>query len=210
MDQSRILETLRRLRAEFPLQLRVENAPEQVQEVYAEILRAWVTEGRVPQENRFPADIVHYLADLDAIVRSPRGLACYPFSTQDTGIDVNWGKRAVAAMCAIDALAIPILIRNSTSIRTVCAHCGQALEVSVGALPSPRAISTFPCEVFVYYGMPANPFGKTCCDGLCTGIVFLCSSCADHTALSVLTMGEAAAVAEDFFAFQMNLLSIHT
>lgn len=210
MDQARIHETLRRLRAEFPLQARIENAPEQAQEVYAEILSAWVTEGRAPQENRFPPDIVQYLADLDAIVRSSRGLACYPFSMKDTGIDVSWGNSTVAAMCAIDALAIPVLVRNFTSIHAACAHCGRALEVSVGALPSPRTISTFPCEFFVYYGMPVNPLGKTCCDGLCTGIVFLCASCADPTALPVLAMDEAAAVAEDFFAFQMNLLTIHT
>ncbi|MBN6741762.1 hypothetical protein JKG47_14705 [Acidithiobacillus sp. MC6.1] len=209
MDKARIHETLRRLRAEFPLQARIEIAPEQAQEVYAEILGAWVTEGRAPQENRFPPDIVQYLVGLDAIAKSSQGLACYPFSIKNTGIEVRWGHSTVAAMCAIDALAIPALARSPTTIHAACAHCGQAVEASVGELP-PRAITALPDRCFVYYGTPVNLSGKGCCDGLCTGIVFLCASCADPTALPVLAMDEAVAVAEDFFAFQMNLLTIHT
>jgi len=203
-----VQEATTRLRSEFPLQLRIEGASSELQAAYVQILRAWISRGEATSRTSFPPDIVPQLIALDAIADSSAGLGCYPFSAVDSGIDVRFAQAAVHAMCAIDALAIPMLVGASTTIKGPCDGCARPLSVTVSRellrwVPAPQE----PC--FVHYRHHKAAPEDQCCVGLCKNIVFLCTSCAKPHTDQVLTLEEAMMVGQQFFAFQKQLLTIY-
>jgi hypothetical protein len=85
-----------------------------------------------------PEEIEHALDDLEAqraIYRDPTTraiLAAYPFSATPTAHRVVFDDgRAVFAMCAIDALGIPVMLNENVRIESQCAHCGQDIRIGV-------------------------------------------------------------------------------
>jgi hypothetical protein len=200
--KERVLATLKRLRAEFPLEERVGALPARTRGVYAQILQRWVRTGQVPQGADFPPEELEELAALDAIALTEPGIGCYPFSAKPTGIRVSCAGNEVFAMCALDALAIPRLTHSPGAISAQCHGCGAPIHVvmnSDGSLPHDSPNSTH----VIYRELARAP--RACCEDLCPGINFLCGECGDENAGS-LTLPEAAAVAHAFFSFQGRLL----
>lgn len=192
---------------DFPLQSRISNEPERVQMIYAQILQFWIIRGSPPLAQHFPEAALQRLITLDAVASSPEGLVgAYPFSAKETSIRVANGKhRPTFAMCAIDALATPLLWNLYVRIESQCHTCGGGVELDLGpSIDSPSAISApFVSINFLH--------GKTCaehpaCSGLCTGIYFLCPECARNLTGDIYTLQEAQYISQMFFGFQVTLL----
>lgn len=210
MDKTAINRTLRRLRSAFPLQARLHNEREEVQAVYVHILRTWI-EGHAPPKTLFPSDRVQRLVELDAIVASPTGLGCYPFSTRDTGIRVTYKGHDTYAMCAIDALAIPALVQDLGVIDARCTGCQQALALRINGRAG-CLVSMGPESLFVHYPRSGTTprDGCGCSTTLCQDIGFVCAACVEQKVPNVLAVEEALVVAQQFFSFQTRLLATYS
>lgn len=133
-------------------------------------------------------------------------IADSPFSARDTGIYVHYASHAVSAMCAIDALAIPRLVRCPSRISARCAVCDRPLVCAVMGNGSVEGGN--PDGLRVVWRPRAVAEGA-CCHTLCPGIGFLCHHCAEPPRATVLALAQAAAVGNSFFAFQRRLLDQH-
>ncbi|MHB1566900.1 MAG: organomercurial lyase [Acidiferrobacter sp.] len=207
MDETAINDTLTRLHAEFPLPARLHHEPQEVQAVYATILHRWIQEGHAPPLRDFVSAIVQRLVERDTIVASPAGLGCYPFSATDTGIRIAYGRHNIHAMCAIDALAIPSLVKDLGIISARCFQCQQPLTVIVNGRGN--LLSTIPESILVHYPRGSADSAAPCCRTLCPHIVFSCADCTAVDTSGVLAIEEALAVAQRFFAFQIQLLATY-
>jgi hypothetical protein len=72
-----------------------------------------------------------------SVHRSPGDHAithAYPFSNEPTAHRV-WLANGpeVYAMCAIDALGIPFMLRRDAEIRSLCVHCGKEVQIQIQA-----------------------------------------------------------------------------
>ena len=208
MSESTINDTLRHLRSAFPLQARLQNEKEEIQAVYARILRTWMATGRAPSTHLFPSITVQRLLELDAVVASQTGLGCYPFSARDTGVRVAYENQSTSAMCAIDALAIPALVQDLSVIEARCAHCRQTLVLTVGGQTG-RLLSMNPEGIGVRYPKGDGSPRARCSNTLCEGITFLCGACVEPGASDVLAAEDALVVAREFFAFQRQMLTTY-
>jgi hypothetical protein len=110
------------------------------------ILETFATAGRSPTLEEIR---VHFtlptLGEADAMVaalvrsgaihRNPGDPAithAYPFSNEPTAHRVQLaGGPDVYAMCAIDALGMPFMLRRDAEIASACAQCGAAVRVGV-------------------------------------------------------------------------------
>lgn len=58
----------------------------------------------------------------------------YPFSNESTSHRVQLANGPQAyAMCAIDALGMPLMLKRDAKIRSACAHCGGEIQLQVEA-----------------------------------------------------------------------------
>ena len=201
------LRNLNRLRTEFPLQARMDVADMATRDAYATVLMAWLHDGIAPQPDIIHQDERDKLAALDAVVVTESGLGCYPFSALNTGIEVEFGDFHVSAMCAIDALAIPVLAQADAVIRSRCRNCDAPLLVKMNGNGLVAASS--PADVCVEYRQLAEEHAH-CCSDLCPGIGFLCGTCCEMTSSqdSKMSLEDAATVGHDFFYFQSRLLGL--
>jgi len=109
------------------------------------ILKLFAASGRAPsvsevaQALNLPPERVltglRTLAAHDVIVWAEdeaRIVSAYPFSGVPTAHQVfSDGDRPLYAMCAIDALGIPFMLGQGTSIRSTCFFCGKPVSVEV-------------------------------------------------------------------------------
>jgi len=198
------LSTLERLRQAFPLEARVTTCTSDVRKSYVTLLARW-KDGKIPAHGSVPSAAVDALQALDAVVVGPDGIGCYPFAARDTGITVRWGHPAVYAMCAIDALAVARLVDTKTTINAACEHCGDPVTVKIerdGSLDHDQVN-----RARVIWTQTAR-HGDHCSDNLCRAIRFLCPTCGESANFEVLTLPQAAVVANAFFGFQRELLRI--
>jgi hypothetical protein len=193
---------LQRLRRVFPLQQRIGALAPPARAAYIAILSQWVRGGR-GRAPKAPATVLQTLAAMDAIVIGHDGIGCYPFSARNTGIAVLLNGRQVYAMCAIDALAIPALMRQAGQIATTCAVCGRPLTLGTDSEGNATEMTT-QAEV-VWHDRQTH---LACCgESLCPNIRFVCRSCATAPDAMRFTVVDAAAIGGAFFAFQRELLT---
>ena len=188
------------------MQQRIEAAPPAVRAAYAEVLRCWVREGKPPAADIARKSLLEALRALDALVLDDDGIGCYPFSARARGIHVHFvdhSRQTVDAMCALDALAIPRLSRHASQITAACVNCLCQISIDVEANGSLEHSNS--CGTRVWWRRVTRNAEQSC-DGLCTGIEFLCRDCALPAAALSFTLPEAAAMANAFFAFQRRLL----
>ncbi len=98
-----------------------EQLPPAIRELHRAVLRGFCDSGQVHRDDLRPTaaalgvdldDALHQLGSADLVHRAPDGQieVAYPFSRQPTGHTVQLiGHPPVAAMCAIDALGIPLM-----------------------------------------------------------------------------------------------------
>ncbi|WP_051516481.1 MULTISPECIES: organomercurial lyase [Burkholderiales] len=190
---------------EFPLQARIEGAQPTLQAAYAGILGHWVREAAPPAAGIAPQAVLDALSAMDAIVSDEQGIGCYPFSARKTEIRVHFSGRNVHAMCAIDALAIPRMVRHASRITARCVVCRCHLACAVAANGSVEKENQNPEAARVVWE-PGAGGGQACCIRLCAGIGFVCRHCTVSPDALTFSLPQAAAVGNAFFAFQRKLL----
>ena len=144
-----------------------------------------------------PAAALETLAGMDAIVIDDEGVGCYPFSARAMGIRVDFAGRSVHAMCAVDALAIPHLVRHlgRVAARCVICHCHLACEITGhGELAQGAAQG-----LRVFWRRAAAGHGPCCCS-LCSGIGFVCQHCTIGEEGLSLALPQALSVGNAFFS----------
>lgn len=143
-----VLRSMQKLRAAFPLQQAMEGADPALRAAYVRALSHWTLQGMPP-----PRDFASNQAiqDLDALVIDECGI---PFSARETGIHVHFSGHRVAAMCAIDALAIPRLMQHTSRVAARCVPSVVAISL---ARSRPTAASTGAIrKACVWSGMPVQ------------------------------------------------------
>lgn len=199
-DAARFLERLRR---EFPLEVRIAGASASARGTYARILASWLGPDAPPAAAGFPQHDLAELAKLDAVAITDRGVSAYPFSAADTGITVVMDGRRIGAMCAIDALAVPLLANANVTIEASCEQCGKGIALEARADGSWRSASTTPIRV---RHPSRQDFGSACCSDLCPTIRFVYAGCESGALDEYLGLDEAIVVARGMFAFQVPLI----
>lgn len=200
-----VTRALQKLGDEFPLQARIEVAQPTLQAAYAGILGHWVREAAPPATGIAPQAVLDALSAMDAIVSDEQGIGCYPFSARKTGIRVHFSDRSVHAMCAIDALAIPRMVRQASRITARCVVCRCHLACAVATNGSVEKEHQNP-QAARFVWEPGAGGGQACCNSLCAGIGFVCRHCTTSPGALTFSLPQAAAVGNAFFAFQRRLL----
>lgn len=196
---------------EFPLAARLESLDPDVQRTYGAIVSEWYRPAMTPDPARFERSHLAALEQSDAIIVTPAGVGCYPFSATPTGIRVTYLDQSCQAMCAIDALAIPCLVGQSAKIDAVCTVCQRPLTITVDPRQGSQGrgrndIAVTHSGVVVLY-TPSPTEHEICCRQLCPSIVFVCEDCVDPRAPKPLSIAAATVVAAGFFSFQRKYLS---
>ncbi len=101
------------------------------------ILDRFIAEGGPVKVSEFPAEARAVIARLDEkdliLVEDGQIRVAYPFSgTRTAFVVVLPDGRQRYAVCAIDALGIPVMLGQPVSIQSSCHHCGESMEVDVG------------------------------------------------------------------------------
>lgn len=202
--RARFQTALQRLKDECPLEYSIANASPQLQAAYVEVLRHWLEKATPPSCDLLPRSFLDALLAMDVVVEQEAGIGCYPFSARDTDIHVDHGAGVVAAMCAFDALAIPRLVRGASRVTARCMVCRCHLAAAVEANGS---LAHGTDEGIRVVWSPRDRTKGACSDALCSGIRFLCKHCSAPEDAAGYTLAEAAALANNFFAFQARLLA---
>lgn len=201
-----VLTALERLRGVFPLEQRLTTVDAEARRGYAAILRQWLG-GAVPQARDVPPVVLATLKQIDAVVATEAGLGCYPFSARTTGISVTLPQAVVAAMCAIDALAIARLAGARALVSAKCVLCHGPIQCRVednGGLDHDQA------DVARVVWLAAINPAASCSQGLCRALRFLCPDCRTPAGSESFTLPQATAIGNAFFAFQRALLRAET
>ncbi|ABR91914.1 organomercurial lyase [Janthinobacterium sp. Marseille] len=189
----------------FPLQARIEDAHPTLQSTYARILGHWIHEAAPPAARIFPQAVLDALCAMDAIAIGEQGIGCYPFSARQTEIHVHFAGKSVHAMCAIDALAIPRMVRQAARITARCVVCRCHLACSLAANGSVEKEHQNPEAARVVWESGAGE-GQACCNSLCVNINFVCRHCTTSPGALIFSLPQAAAMGNAFFSFQRRLL----
>lgn len=200
------------LSREFPLAARLESLPAEMHDTYGRIIAEWYARGTAPPQDRFNQEHLTALAQADAVVLTPDGIGCYPFSAGPTDIRVRHGDYSCHAMCAIDALAIPCIVGVPAEIEAVCKVCRGPQSIKVdpaSGAPTGRCkdVAITHSGVAVLYS-PSPGQHEVCCKQLCPNIVFVCEDCLDPREPRPLSVAAATVVGSEFFAFQRPLLTV--
>jgi hypothetical protein len=106
------------------------------------------------------------MEEFDLIQRRPDGaIGCaYPFSAQPTGhtVEIEEGPRPVHAMCAIDALGIPLMLHRGGVVRSTDPSSGRSLVVRVDRAGNLQSDPADPVAV-VSRTAGAGPLASACC-----------------------------------------------
>ena len=114
-----------------------EQLPPAIRELHRAVLRGFRDSGQVHRDDLHPTaaalgvdvdDALHQLSSADLVHTAPDGQieVAYPFSRRPTGHTVHLtGYLPVAAMCAIDALGIPLMTGTDGVIDSTDATTGD-------------------------------------------------------------------------------------
>ena len=137
------------------------------------ILQSYMTNGAPPPASQFSAEVLAELARRDLVhVRNGEIALAYPFSTSPTDFLVRLGYVTVYAVCAVDALGTPAMVRKPAEIVCNCPTCGArvCLNVSSDGLTVENASTSDPR---VWAGVVAV---ESCAaDSQCKSMLLFCS-----------------------------------
>ena len=112
-----------------------------IRELHRAVLRGFYDNGQVHRDDLHPTaaalgvdldDALHQLATADLVHTAPDGQIeiAYPFSGRSTGHTVHLaGHPPVAAMCAIDALGIPLMTGSNGVIGSTDPNAGTPIRI---------------------------------------------------------------------------------
>jgi hypothetical protein len=118
-----------------------QQLPPAIRELHRAVLRGFCDHGQAHRDDLHPAaaalgveldDALHQLATADLVHAAPDGQVqiAYPFSGRPTGHTVHLtGHLPVAAMCAIDALGIPVMTGSDGVIGSADPDTGTSIRI---------------------------------------------------------------------------------
>lgn len=104
--------------------------------VYRAILDRFIADGGPVRVEDFPAEARAAVTRLDekdlVLVQDGQVTVAYPFSITPTAFRVVPADRGERyAVCAIDALGVPVLLDQPVTIHSRCHHCREPLDLRV-------------------------------------------------------------------------------
>ena len=187
----------------FPLERRIsKEACDDMREVYLAVLLRWLQTGTAPLTSGFDRGSLDELVALDAIFIVNEQIGCPPFSATSTDIQVHFPHETLHALSALDALALPRMLNAPASIETRCAMSGEPIRFALTQNGELRPEAT--SAAMVAFQKVASSIARYAFD-LAPGIRFVLPQ-HSKTLRQTLTLGEASAVANAFYAFQRKLL----
>jgi hypothetical protein len=198
-----IIAALMGLHRAFPLERRIgKEACDDTRETYLAILLRWEQTGTAPLTTGFDPGSLDELVALDAIFIVNEHIGCPPFCATPTDIQVHFPHETLHALSALDALALPRMLNAPARIETRCAMSGETIHFALTQngelLPEETGVAV------VAFQKVASNINRYALD-LAPGIRFVLPQHSD-TLRQTLTLGEASAVANAFYAFQRKLL----
>lgn len=201
-DSQRVLAALMGLHRAYPLERRIQKeACDATRETYLAVLARWMQTAAAPTVDGFDREALDELIALDALYVVDDRIGCPPFCPAPTDIQVHFPHETLHALSALDALALPRILQTAATIETRCAMSGETIHIALterGEL-LPEALGA----AVVGFQKVAEHVNRYAFD-LAPGIRFVLLA---HSAglRQTLALGEAAAVANAFYAFQRGL-----
>jgi len=139
---------------------------------------------RIPEPERLGAlaglrdeaagDALRELVRVGAVVTDGDGrlVAAYPLSAVPTPHTVELESSAPWANCAIDALAVPLMVGQRGRVASRCAYCDAPVRTTV---EGPAVVDVEPVGAVVAYGRLANCGDRPSIEVSCPYINFFCS-----------------------------------
>jgi hypothetical protein len=203
-NSGRILAALTGLLRAYPLERRIKNeACDATRETYLALLLRWQQTAAAPVANGFDRESLDELAALDAIFVFNEYVGCPPFSPVPTDIQVRFPHETLHALSALDALALPRILKAQATVNTRCAISGEPISLTLtenGEL-NPAEID----GAVVVFRKVADRVDRYALD-LAPGIRFALPQYG-RALPQTLTLGEASAAANALYSFQRKLLN---
>jgi hypothetical protein len=201
-DSQAAIAALMGLHRAYPLERRIKNeACDDTRETYMAVLLRWMQTGVAPLTAGFDRESLDELEALDAIFVLSESISCPPFTSAPTDIQVHFAHETLHALSALDALALPRILNAPATVETRCVMSGEPISFTLnqhGEL-RPEEIGT----AVVAFQKVASTITRYALD-LAPGIRFVLPQ--HRGALrQTLTLLEASAVANAFYAFQRKL-----
>lgn len=174
----KIDEALQRLIRVLPLKDNQEKCSPDVKKLHQEILRSFVTKGRILTREammEYTEDLDNALTVLknyDMIVYSGDDLiGAYPMTMEKREHSVQVNNHTVYAMCALDALAVSQMFAMDTEIVSQCRVTHDLIRMQ----QSEQTITNFDEVADVHFGIiwAAASEGESCATSLCMDMIFL-------------------------------------
>ena len=208
---------LKRLNIILPLKESQEKCSQQVKELHQQILRSFATKGRIlTKEEMAPwvsdvPEALDVLSKNDMVTLSESGelVGAYPFTMKAREHKVCINGHEVHAMCALDALAIGPMFKETTRIASQCRVTGDPINI----LMSGETILNLEKARNISFGIAwgAADADSCCADSLCMEMIFLrdteiaqkwsSEDCRDR---EVFTLQEAVQFSSRFFVPLLN------
>lgn len=170
---------LKRLTAVLPLRARQDECSKQIRELHRQILRAFVTKGRILSREEMAQqvsnleDAVCVLRNADMVIFSADGepVGAYPFTMEAREHRVRVNGHQVYAMCALDALAVSPMFGMQTQIASRCGITGDPVSIRQSGEAIENADEVGDLHLGIAWG--AADADARCADSLCKHMMFL-------------------------------------
>ncbi len=174
------LETaLDRLNRILPLKERQEACGEQIKKLHQQVLRSFVTRGRVLTRDEISDQVsnteeaVRILRDYDMVVFADNGepTGAYPFTMEPREHRIRVNDHAINAMCALDALSVSPMFDMKTEITSQCRVTGDPVNIKQSGTDIENMDEAGNVHFGIIWGAASTD--SCCADSLCTEMIFL-------------------------------------
>ncbi len=204
---------LKRLNIILPLKKSQDRCDPEVKELHQQMLQSFVTRGRIltrEEMAQWVSDVpeaINVLSKHDMVTFSESGdpVGAYPFTMMEREHKVQVNEHQIHAMCALDALAIGPMFKETTQITSQCRVTGDPVKIQM----SGETILNLAEVRDIRFGIAwaAADTDSCCADSLCMEMIFLRDTETAQKWLSddsggreVFTLQEAVQFSSRFFA----------
>ena len=203
---------LKRLNTILPLKKNQDNCTAEIKELHQQILRSFVNNGRILTKKEMALwvddvpEAINVLSQHDMVTVSESGepIGAYPFTMTERVHEVHVNGHQVHAMCALDALAVGPMFKDTMQIRSQCAVTETPVKINM----SGETILNLAEVQDVHFGIAwdAANAASCCADSLCLEMIFLRDTetaqkwlADDSDGREVFILQEAVRFASQFF-----------